>query len=214
MSRNLPLNHNLDQLGFPIARECCFKCFRPSSHCLCDQIETFKAHTNFLILQHPHEKRKYYSTAKLVLKSISNSEMLRGIEFDPAFLQQKLSAGNFYLLYPGADSIDCQSLTLSSQDTIVVLDGTWSEAGKILHRNPILHSLPKVSFTNEFKSQYRIRKQPKAKYLSTIESIAYLLKLSVSQDSTSSRKEYLKKYDQLFEVFSAMVEKQLAYFPD
>jgi DTW domain-containing protein YfiP len=140
--------------------------------------------------------------------------MLRGVEFNPELLAEKLSNSNFYLLYPGPDSIDCEGLPLSEQDSIIVLDGTWSEAGKILYRNPILKTLKKVSFKRNLKSEYKIRKQPKEKYLSTIESVGHLLKLNAATSSMHKDADLMVKYDRLFSVFAAMVDKQLAYWPE
>ncbi len=193
------------------ARATCYNCFRPVGHCLCASLKPFDAHTNLLILQHPNERKKYYSTAKLVVGSIRNSKLIRGIDFPEEQLQKILSQGNHYLLYPGTDSQDCESLDLNENHTVIALDGTWSEAGKILNRNPILKSLPKVSFNRNLKSEYRIRKQPKDRYLSTLESIGYLLKLNAVARGFGN---YSEKYNRLFQAFTSMVEKQLVYLPN
>lgn len=210
-SRSEPLK--FDENGFPVARPICLKCIRPPSHCVCSLCKPFEAHCNILILQHPHERKKYYSTAKLVLGSITNSKMIRGLEFEESFLKKTLSGGNFYLLYPGKDAVDCETFALTKNDTVVVLDGTWSEAGKILNRNPLLQQLPKISFNRDLRSEYKIRKQPKDKYLSTLESIGHLLKLNSSVSKSGPNAESFENYKQLFDVFNTMVETQLGYFP-
>ena len=203
----------LDADGLPIARPCCLKCIRPPSHCVCQSLKSFEAHFNLLILQHPHERKKYYSTAKLVLGSITNSRMIRGVEFEESFLEKTLSGSNFYLLYPGKDAQDCENIELGIKDTVVVLDGTWAEAGKLLYRNPILKNLPKISFNREIKSAYRIRKQPKERYLSTLESVAHLLKLNADCSIQRNKNINVNNYDSLLDIFSEMVTKQLEYFP-
>lgn len=201
--------------GLPNARPTCLACFRPSAHCVCNLLKVFTAHCNILILQHPHERRKYYSTAKLVQRSIQNSRLLRGVEFDASRLAAELSAkgGASYLLFPGDDSASCEDLHLELSDTVVVLDGTWSEAGKILRRNPILQNLPKVSFKQNLVSQYKIRKQPKPTYLSTLESITQFLKLNAAGSGNEEALRKLSDYDTLMIAFGAMVDKQLGYFP-
>ena len=142
-------------------RPTCYACFRPKSHCQCDSIIPFEAHCNLLILQHPHERRKYYGTAKIAAKAIRNSKLLRGIQFAPGEIERAISPKKPYLLYPGKDASDCESILLDQDDIVIVIDGTWDEAGKILYRNPMLKTLPRISFKNPYRSNYKIRKQPK-----------------------------------------------------
>jgi DTW domain-containing protein YfiP len=55
---------------------------------------------------------------------------------------------------------------------------------------------------------YRIRKQPKPGYLSTIESVAHFLSVSAQAQGLDP-----SLYDRLMNGFNAMVERQLAYVP-
>lgn len=191
-------------------RQMCYSCIRPTSHCICSFVKPFTAHCNFLLLQHPHERKKYYSTAKLVQKSIINSKIIRGITFNKAEIEQALEGRKPYLLYPGEDAKFCKSGDLNENDTVIVIDGTWVEARKIVYRNLFLQSLPKLSFKEKIISQYKIRKQPKEFCLSTLECIVHLLKLSASGNEHQAK---IKDYDSLFEGFNQMVDKQLNYFP-
>jgi len=180
------------------------------SHCICQNITAFQAHCNILILQHPHEQKKYYSTTKLVTKSLKNARLMRGIIFEEEEIRQSLRGQNTYLLYPGAESLDCKSVALDTNSTVIVVDGTWDEAGKIVYRNPFLKTFPRISFKESLESQYRIRKQPKQGYLSTIESIAHLLTQNAIANGQVAES---KQYESLFEIFNRMVERQLGYFP-
>jgi DTW domain-containing protein YfiP len=191
-------------------RAMCYKCIRPVSHCVCKYIKSFKAHCNFLILQHPHERKKYYSTSKIILNAITNSKVLYGVSFEENEVRKNLNGNTPYLLYPSHDAIDCATIDLNNQSTVIVIDGTWVEARKIVYRNKFLQSLPKISFNQPILSQYKIRKQPKDFCLSTLECIGHLLKLS---KSSINNQEMIKNYDQLFDVFNKMVEKQLNHFP-
>ena len=189
-------------------RATCYTCLRPTSYCLCQEIDPFYAHCNVLLLQHPNEWRKYYSTAKLVKQSIVNSALLRGVVFEESVLQATLGDTEPVLLYPGPSSIDCEELPLDESHTILVIDGTWDEAGKIVWRNPMLQKLRRISFHSTLTSRYRIRKQPRRGYLSTIESVGHLLKLNAQ---AFGKTHYNESYDRLFTVFERMIEKQLAH---
>jgi DTW domain-containing protein YfiP len=160
------------------------------------------------MLQHPHERWKYYNTAKLATRGIQNSRVLRGVEFAPGVLEAELSGKDAYLLYPRKGASRCEDVVLSSKSTVVVLDGTWAEAGKILHVNPYLKTLPCITFEQPLRSTYRIRKQPRENYLSTIESISYLLKLNALAHGLT---EQAKLYDRLLIGFALMIEQQLLY---
>jgi DTW domain-containing protein YfiP len=159
-------------------------------------------------LQHPNEWRKYYSTAKLVRSSITNVELWRGVEFPLAKLQAAIASRETFLLYPGKDAVDCEEIALSPRSQIIVIDGTWDEAQKIVYRNHVLHSLPRISFRKPIISTYRIRRPPKGGYLSTVESIAHLLILnSVASGCTYK----IPTYQGLFELFNEMVNRQLTH---
>lgn len=194
----------------PGGRPTCLKCFRPCSHCLCGLLAPFEAHCNILILQHPAERRKYYSTAKLVTDLIVNSKRIRGIEFSEEQIAHQFHSRKTYLLYPSADAVDCVDLPLSSNDTVIVVDGTWVEARKILKKSPHLKLFQHLTFQAPLVSNYQIRKQPKVNYLSTIESIGHLLKLNAVANRLDGK---LLDYQKLFDVFSKMVDQQLVNFP-
>jgi len=196
-------------------RPTCFSCFRPQTHCICWLITPFAAHCNILILQHPHERKKYYSTAKLVVKALTNSRLMRGLEFEPGELEKALLGQKAFMLFPSALAQDCEEVALDSDSTVIVIDGTWSEAGKIVTRNPILRSLPYLTFRQTLRSNYRIRKQPKDSYLSTIESIGHMLKINALAAARGTERIPCDPaiYDRLFEGFDQMIEQQLRYFP-
>lgn len=191
-------------------RPLCLACFRPATHCLCQFITSFQAHCNILILQHPAERFKYYSTAKLVTKSITNSKRIRGIVFSADKLPVDLKEQKTYLLYPSKDAIDCENIPLDTKSTVIVVDGTWDEAKKIIYHSPYLKQFQHITFKTPITSNYMIRKQPKDHYLSTIESVGHLLRLNALANGLDLKS---KDYDRLFDIFSKMVQQQLAYFP-
>jgi DTW domain-containing protein YfiP len=191
-------------------RPSCLKCFRPHAYCVCSSVESFQAHCDVLILQHPNERKKYYSTIRIVKQAIKNSRILSGVVFDEERLRKELAGKKAYILFPGESSVDCASVPLDENCCVIVIDGTWSEAGKIVRRNPFLMTLPRVSFAVAIESRYRIRKQPKAHCLSSLESIAHLLRVNAEAQGISGMQ---LKYESLLTGFDRMVEQQLKHFP-
>ncbi len=191
-------------------RPTCLECLRPEEHCLCALVPRFRAQCNVLILQHPNERKKYHGTARMVTAAIENARIRRGLYFREGEIERMLANQNSYIMFPGGDSIDCENIELSSSDTVLVIDGTWSEAGKVLTRNSALGSLPRITFRRQLESKFRIRKQPKAHYLSTIECVAHLLRFNAMANGLTQQVEYC---DRLLGGFERMVERQFGYFP-
>lgn len=180
---------------------------RPTASCVCNLVPKFQAHCNILLLQHPHERKKYHSTSKIIKNTILNARILQGITFTEEELFSSSDKGSHYLLYPGTDAVDASSITLNEHDTLIAVDGTWVEARKIMYRNPCLHTLKRISFQDTVRSEYHIRRQPKDFCLSTLESVGHVLQ------RTAPNQEQSLRYSGLFQAFREMVEQQLAFFP-
>lgn len=191
-------------------RPICYTCFRPCTHCLCEAVTPIVAHCNFLLLQHPHERRKYHATAKLLLRALSNAALIRGIYFEKQQIDAALVGQKPYLLFPSKDAVDATEVKLDRHSTVIVIDGTWAEAGKILYRNQFLKQFQSLSFKAPLRSNFTIRKQPKENCLSTIESVGHLLQLNARAFLDHS---VAQRYNSLFDIFSKMVDQQLSHFP-
>ena len=57
----------------------------------------------------------------------------------------------------------------------VLLDGTWSQARKMLHRSPYLQGIPRIAIQPGAPSTYRLRCQRCVQHLSTVEVAIALL---------------------------------------
>ncbi len=86
-----------------------------------------------------------------------------------------------------------------------VVDGIWRLAGKILKLSKNLQSLPRVSFTPRELSNFRVKKQPRAEYLSTLESIHLLLELGREQGAENTEVDF----DLLPRIFKRLVDIQI-----
>jgi DTW domain-containing protein YfiP len=175
----------------PVQREHCHVCNRPASVCLCNLIRPFDTHTRFVILMHPKEARKQKTgTGRLCHLAMKNSRLHVGIDFTNDSEVRALIADSEYtsvLLFPAPHAVNLsqdgfRSMTgIGRKLQIFIVDGTWSLAGKILRMSENLRAMPAVSFTPRRPSNYRFKKQPKAEYLSTLESIQLMLELGQEQ---------------------------------
>ncbi|XP_074310944.1 uncharacterized protein LOC141646864 [Silene latifolia] len=108
------------------------------------------------------------------------------------------------VLFPSENAVAVEAIDFQVKN-LIVLDGTWSKAKRMYLENPWLRILPSVRLDVEKLSLFsEVRRQPKAGYLSTIESIVYALKALGETESLSG-------LDNLLEVFESMVEDQRRY---
>ncbi len=105
------------------------------------------------------------------------------------------------LLYPADDAVDVRAIEILPRN-LVVVDGTWSTAKKLAARSPALGALPKVRVVPPRPGTYRIRKEPFAHGLSTIEAVAFALDALEGPDG---------RFQGILHAFDAMVERQLAF---
>ena len=85
------------------------------------------------------------------------------------------------LLYPNEDAIELDvannSENIQPLTHLIVVDGTWNKAFKILQLTPLLQQFKTVSFRHIPTNRYAIRKAPRADSLSTLEAVAHSLSL-------------------------------------
>ncbi len=115
------------------------------------------------------------STCRLAHLSLSNSEMHVAMRPEGVpRLEALVKQSGTMVLFPGPGSIDVRDLVIPPP-TLVVVDGSWINARKLVQRSPLLAALPRLGFTPSQPTNYRIRKEPAAHCLSTIEAVAYVL---------------------------------------
>jgi len=188
----------------PPRRVCCARCGRPQAVCVCSHVTPLPTRTRVILLQHPREHRVGVGTARLAHLSLPASSLHVGLDFagDDAVRAALAADAPAYVLFPGASAIDVADLPRDRPLTLIVLDGTWWQARKLLHLNPKLAALPRVSFTPHRLSDYRIRRQPAAHCVSTIEALAQTL---------SALEPESGPFERLLDPFRAMVARQQWY---
>lgn len=179
-----------------MSRPQCSRCHRPFSHCLCPLIPSLTSRTRVLVLQHPSEVSHALNTGRLAALGLRNAELVVGEQFD-ALPQSTVDP---VLLFPGEGALPVASLAGSAQPlTLIVPDGTWRKARKLLHVNPGIASLPRVTLPPGLVSRYRLRKAPMPGALSTLESIVVALNALEGEG----------RFNALLRPFDALIESQI-----
>lgn len=165
--------------------EKCYKCFRPHSTCFCPHIHPVDTGVKFVILMHPHEAYKEKTgTGRLTSLSLVGSEIIIGTQFDDnKRYNELLKSAEYYpmVLYPGTTAMTAAECDYPYKGhgkklLVFLVDATWIMAKKMVYKTPSLQTLPRLSFTASYTSQFHIKRQPAAYCLSTIESTYYLIK--------------------------------------
>jgi DTW domain-containing protein YfiP len=190
-------------------RAVCARCRRPVSVCYCAHIPHLPTRTRVLLLQHPRERHVAIGTARMAHLALPSSTFRVGVDFSrDAVVKELLSpaaGAPAYVLFPSPGAIEVSELPRESPITLVVLDGTWSLARKLLHLNPFLQALPHVAFTPGRPSDYRIRRQPAPFCVSTIEALTEVLGILEPGPTGFAR---------LLDPFRAMVARQEQFIED
>jgi len=159
-------------------RQVCGRCRRPVSVCYCAHLTSIETSTRVVLLQHPRERDVAIGTARMASLCLPNAELHVGVRWDDSReLTRALSDPErpARLLYPGDGAIDIVAHPPAGPITLIVIDGTWSQAKTVVRDNARLRELPRYTFTPPSPSEYRIRKEPKASYVSTIEALVHVL---------------------------------------
>lgn len=192
------------ELVEPAARPRCWTCFKPETFCVCGRVPRVENRTAITILQHPRERFHAIGTARIARLGLLRSQLLiprspvtrsLAVPVDPA--------PGTGVLFPGEGSVDLADVDPAARPTgLVVLDGTWGQAGKLFRANEWLMELPRYRLDPEAPTRYRIRRAPRRSYISTIEAIVAALKI-VEPETPG--------LDGLLAAFDEMIDTQAAY---
>ena len=160
-----------------MSRATCDGCGRPQRVCLCSHLVTQVLPFELVIWQDPDESRHPLSTAPLLERSTPGSRLLVGdtLSAEEVFPAEALAAGKCALLYP-ADGQPCLSADLARDSIthVLVLDGTWRKVRRLLHLNPWLTTLMRVSLPTTIPNSVYHRKSQREDGVSTLEAVLYL----------------------------------------
>ena len=185
-----------------MSRAQCSRCLRPQTHCLCALIPQLDSRTRVLLLQHPSEVGHALNTARLADLGLLNAELRVGEVFEDLATLLNPPGYQARLLFPGegAQLIDTAEPSDESLPWLLVVpDGTWRKARKLLHLNPLLAQLPRVTLPEGAVSRYRLRKAPGPGALSTLEAIVQALEILEAPTS----------FAPLLRPFEALIEGQI-----
>ena len=152
-------------------------CGESRTLCLCDAMPRIELKTKITLVIHHRELSRNSNTGLLALRALVNSEVrIRGEGRAALDLQGLLSPEYRTLLFfPCADAVELDR-ALVTQDRrpiqLIVPDGTWRQARKILSRHSELKELPRVKISTPNHSTFQLRAQSRPERMATLQAIA------------------------------------------
>jgi len=185
----------------PTARPSCVRCRRPTSACWCAELTPVETATRVVFLQHPRESRVAIGTARIAHLGLSCSELHEGIEFaGHPRIEELLARPGTALLFPGPGAVAPDALE-RPPETLIIIDGTWPQARKMVALNPALRALPRIGFMPRKPGNYRIRREPDLHCVATVEAVVEVLSAWEGDE---------QRFHPLLSAFDAMVDRQIA----
>lgn len=179
--------------------ERCADCWLPVRVCVCAELPRIAVATKLVIVMHHVEARRASNTGRLAARILGGTVRLRG-EREPS-PEAPMPEGRRLLLFP-----DPTASTLSRAHAaegpcvLVVPDGNWKQASRVLHRDPAAIGAEIVTLPPGPPSRYRLRRLPHPGALSTFEAIARALAVL----------EYEEIQSELMRSLDLFVERTLA----
>ena len=124
----------------------CPRCERAACLCALLPAEPLAHATQLLILQDPGERLQAKGTVPLLRLGLQHCDVRVGERFDPALLRTQRHTLLLYPPSPGDEAPPVISVQPPPEGLrLIVLDGTWRKSRKLLHQNPWLAALPRLS---------------------------------------------------------------------
>jgi DTW domain-containing protein YfiP len=163
---------------------------------------------------HPKEFKKVKNnTGHFTHQSLKNSELFVGIDFsEHKRINEIIASHESYILFPSSHAINLTQRNPKEGKkplAIFLIDSTWSCARSVFFRSQNLQNLKHMSFTTTKTSQYQIKEQPDAAYLSTIESTLVVLELLNGHGIESIEGELLETFLEPFYKMIAYQKEQI-----
>lgn len=150
----------------------CSRCRLPLATCFCADLPRIDLRTRIHFFSHRRELALASNTVNIASLVLSNCEVT--IHGDPNVDTQnlELSGQPVAVLFPTEDSVE-----LRPHDTplcLLVPDGSWRQARKMVRRIALLDRAPKVHLPEGLVARPgpRLRERPREAWMSTIEAVA------------------------------------------
>jgi DTW domain-containing protein YfiP len=154
----------------------CPRCALHAGDCACALLSPLPVGTRFVVVRHAQEAKKSSNSARWANLLLPSCELLSWSGRQDARELAVLGRPGDWLLFPDESSPGTSRLPSPPPERVVVLDGTWRQVKRMLHRLPALKELPRLSVSPR-PSGVGLRAAPSPTHLSTLEAISSAIAL-------------------------------------
>ncbi len=176
----------------------CNICGLPEITCICNKINKINSKAKFIILSNEKEIYRNTNTARILqLVNPSSTEIViwkRGEQHKQIFKYINDDKYEVFLIFPTInEELERKQVKFNRSDKIpvfIIIDGTWSEAWKIIRKSEYLRVLNVISLEVKKVSKFILRRGQEEGNLCTIETAIELLKLNNEIESSNAVDSY------------------------
>ncbi len=169
---------------------------------MCRDLPAIDSRIRVVLLQHPREARLAICSAWLTRIALENAELHQGFRFeDEPRLREIRATPGTALLYPGPAAEPVAARAGAPPPYLVVIDGTWIQAEKMLAANPGIAALPRLALAGAASGYGALRREPAPHCLSTLDAVATALGV-LERDAA--------RFEPMRAAFRELVRRQLA----
>lgn len=155
----------------PLSDLRCPRCRFPTPGCLCPAVPSLRTGIEFVFVRHASERTRLTNTGHWAALALEGSAVVeQGVPGAPLELGP-LAVDGGVALFPGPPG----PAPRVRPRRIVVPDGTWAQARRILQRVPALRALPRLALAPPSAAP-RLRRPTVAGGMSTLEAVAAALR--------------------------------------
>jgi len=167
----------------------CPRCSLPPRWCVCDALPVVTTRLRVHVLIHRHEHAKPSSTGRLVARAVSGATChvyQRANRFYPAagWPDGLVPPGDtLWIAHPSGERGPAADLAAPDRLHLLLLDGTWRQAGEMLRSVEAHGRLVRLPDTDHGPSRSWLREQPAAGALATAEALLGFLRLGGEREA-------------------------------
>ncbi|MDX2475662.1 MAG: tRNA-uridine aminocarboxypropyltransferase [Candidatus Krumholzibacteria bacterium] len=172
----------------------CPACLIPQAFCICQVAAPEELATRVTVVVHYADIDRTTNTGKWAPVALTNSEVLiRGRRESPLDMSRAIQPDcHNLLLFPSKDSQQLSPdyvAALTKPVNLIVPDGNWNQAGKMVKREAQMAALPHVHLKIDKPTRYRLRTAAHQHWISTFEAISRALGV-LENPALQARLEY------------------------
>ncbi len=151
----------------------CATCRMHVQRCVCPLMPSIPTRGRWVIVQHPGEAHKTTNTGHLAARALLGAHRCT-VRSRTAPLDPPPDLGpRAWVLFPSDEAVSPEELPPDA--TIVVPDGTWTQARKMIRTSAQLSGLPRVGLPTGAHARWSLREETSARGMSTLDAVCWLL---------------------------------------